>query len=173
MGEVKEANPRSDEQIMKDEDMNFILDVVAHETGTLKEEMLSTSRRRDVTDSRFIAYVLMREFLSYTIEEIGMIFGRHHSTVVHALNRHGEIVQIESAYRRKYDTCRGVILTRGVTKEQHIHKYRTMSMKQIIGGLPKLVEEIAAAVADLERRLSKIEKFLTEYDLRWPKEKNT
>ena len=45
------------------------------------------SRKRDYVLARQLAMKVMREKLSMKVTEIGLVFGFHHTTVLHSLNR--------------------------------------------------------------------------------------
>lgn len=170
MGKIDTAQEKvttSNMQILEDEDLNFILDTVCNELEVDKEIVRSGSRKQIYAEARFMSVALFREFLSYTVEEIGFVFGRDHSTIVHSSRRHDELMSIDKAYERRFDNCRGIVLVRGVTKSQHIHKYRSMSMEQIIGGLPRKVKQMSDALYRMEKRIDRIETFLEKWDMRW------
>jgi chromosomal replication initiator protein len=70
-----------------------IQDAVAREWGVTAEGLRSKTRTKTLTVPRQVAMYLMRELLGMQLVEIGTAFGgRDHSTVIHSLERVGEMV---------------------------------------------------------------------------------
>ena len=64
-------------------EIDFIIESTCKFFGISKEEILSSSRKKEVTESRQIAMYLIRKFIKKSFKEIGMLFKREHSTVIY------------------------------------------------------------------------------------------
>jgi chromosomal replication initiator protein len=77
-------------------DVATIQELVAREWGVTPEGLRSKTRTKTLTVPRQIAMYLMRELLGLQLVEIGAAFGgRDHSTVIHSLERVGEMLASE------------------------------------------------------------------------------
>lgn len=78
--------------------VHAIQDAVAKEWGVTTEGLRSKTRTKTLTVPRQVAMYLMRELLGMQLVEIGGAFGgRDHSTVIHSLERVGEMMSEEPA----------------------------------------------------------------------------
>jgi len=76
-----------------------IQDAVAREWGVTAEGLRSKTRTKTLTVPRQVAMYLMRELLGMQLVEIGTMFGgRDHSTVIHSLERVGEMVAEDPSF---------------------------------------------------------------------------
>jgi chromosomal replication initiator protein len=76
-----------------------IQDAVAREWGVTAEGLRSKTRTKTLTVPRQVAMYLMRELLGMQLVEIGTTFGgRDHSTVIHSLERVGEMMSEDSSF---------------------------------------------------------------------------
>src|SRR5205823_8802635 len=76
-----------------------IQDAVAREWGVTAEGLRSKTRTKTLTVPRQVAMYLMRELLGMQLVEIGTAFGgRDHSTVIHSLERVGEMVAEDPSF---------------------------------------------------------------------------
>src|SRR5881227_889135 len=76
-----------------------IQDAVAREWGVTAEGLRSKTRTKTLTVPRQVAMYLMRELLGMQLVEIGTTFGgRDHSTVIHSLERVGEMVAEDPSF---------------------------------------------------------------------------
>ena len=66
---------------------------IAEEVGWEHElkvdEIYSPHRYAYIIAARLCAIVRMRDELDMSLKQIGQVFGKHHSTVIHALQRNG------------------------------------------------------------------------------------
>ena len=89
-------------------DLTALLEAVAHEYDICPDEITTRTRRQPIAAARQLVIYLLRSNTSLTLEDIGSAVGRHHSTVIHAINT------IEG--RRIYDTVLNQRI-RDLTKE--------------------------------------------------------
>jgi chromosomal replication initiator protein len=81
---------------------NAIQQAVAKEWGVTTEGLRSKTRTKTLTVPRQVAMHLMRELLGMQLVEIGNAFGgRDHSTVIHSLERVGEMVNEDPDFARR------------------------------------------------------------------------
>ncbi len=64
-----------------------VLQAVCQRFGLTTQDILGAQRRREVLMARQIAMYLLRERARMPLQQIGQIFGKNHSTVLHACNR--------------------------------------------------------------------------------------
>ncbi|PYE52798.1 chromosomal replication initiator protein DnaA [Deinococcus yavapaiensis] len=77
-------------------EMSDVLRAVAEHYGVPIEALKGAGRIREVVVPRQIAMYLIRSMTSHSLPEIGMFFGRDHSTVLHATQKVGEQVGKDS-----------------------------------------------------------------------------
>jgi chromosomal replication initiator protein len=76
-----------------------IQEAVAREWGVTAEGLRSKTRTKTLTVPRQVAMYLMRELLGMQLVEIGTTFGgRDHSTVIHSLERVGEMMREDPSF---------------------------------------------------------------------------
>lgn len=64
-------------------------------------DMLGRSRRAAVAEARMMAMYMIQRHTRMTLMEIGHVFGRKHSTVIHAIRRINELAQIDKHVCRR------------------------------------------------------------------------
>jgi len=76
-----------------------IQEAVSREWGVTVEGLRSKTRTKTLTVPRQVAMYLMRELLGMQLVEIGTTFGgRDHSTVIHSLERVGEMMREDASF---------------------------------------------------------------------------
>ena len=68
------------------ETIDRIINDVSERSGIEKEKILSRSRKKEITAARFACMYLLRKEAFMTFAAIGRIFGRDHTTAIHALS---------------------------------------------------------------------------------------
>ena len=87
-----------------------IQDAVAREWGVTAEGLRSKTRTKTLTVPRQVAMYLMRELLGMQLVEIGTTFGgRDHSTVIHSLERVGEMVRGDPGFGERVKRLHGAL----------------------------------------------------------------
>ncbi|MEG1559866.1 MAG: chromosomal replication initiator protein DnaA [Clostridia bacterium] len=74
----------------------YIIEVVADYFSIQGEEILGTRRDRRVTHPRQIAMYLCRQLTEASLNDIGIEFGRDHTTVLHACEKIAKLIATES-----------------------------------------------------------------------------
>ena len=59
------------------------------------ENIMSRSRQRDVITARQMCWKIMYERLGYTLQKIGNIFGKHHSTIINGLQTINQLLEVK------------------------------------------------------------------------------
>ena len=67
-------------------DLTPVLDAVAHEYDICPADLLSRTRRQPVAAARQLVMYLLRNTTPLTLQDIGMMVGRHHATVIHGID---------------------------------------------------------------------------------------
>ncbi len=89
-------------QVFTPEEMrSMIEDALDIKRGMLEHK----TRKRGITEARHIAMVIISEsFPEKTLREIGAYFGdRDHSTVIHAKNTVGDLLDTNTYFKKKYE----------------------------------------------------------------------
>jgi chromosomal replication initiator protein len=93
-------------------DVQTIQESVAREWGVTPEGLRSKTRTKALTTPRQIAMYLMRELLGLQLVEIGAAFGgRDHSTVIHSLERVGEMLASDPEIAQRVERLRAMLET--------------------------------------------------------------
>jgi chromosomal replication initiator protein len=93
-------------------DVQTIQESVAREWGVTPEGLRSKTRTKALTTPRQIAMYLMRELLGLQLVEIGAAFGgRDHSTVIHSLERVGEMLAGDPEIAQRVERLRAMLET--------------------------------------------------------------
>lgn len=76
------------------------LELVARQLGTTHDELVGRVRTRHVVEARQVAMYILRRETGMSFPEIGNLFGRDHSTVVHAAQGVEERMRNRPVFRR-------------------------------------------------------------------------
>ena len=68
------------------ETIDRIINDVSQRSGIKKEKIFSRSRKKEIVAARFACMYLLRKEAFMTFAAIGRIFGRDHTTAIHALS---------------------------------------------------------------------------------------
>jgi chromosomal replication initiation ATPase DnaA len=63
---------------------DIIIDDVCQSYNVTLEKMQSKTRLRSIVDARQVCMYLLRKFTNMSYRDIGLLFGRDHSTAIHA-----------------------------------------------------------------------------------------
>ena len=75
-----------------------VIDYLPHVKQIIEEEKLDKpNRRRDIVHQRFFLMWYLRENTSMTLTEIGKLFLKDHSTVIHAVDYHFNSIDINDS----------------------------------------------------------------------------
>lgn len=83
-------------------EVSEIISAVAEALQIPFEKFISTSRKREFTEARFICFQLLRLHTNLTLQEIGAIFNRDHSTIIYGLDIFNALLQSKD---KSFLTC--------------------------------------------------------------------
>ena len=82
---------------------NDIKSMVLHAEDITGLNISGKSRRREYAEVRFMCMYWIRQTFKPTLKELGLVFsGRDHSTVMHALSVHKDLMETDKDYRKRY-----------------------------------------------------------------------
>lgn len=90
-------------------DMPSILRLVCESFGITEKQLRSKSRRQEYVAGRNTAYYLARKHTDMSLEEIGCIFNRRHSTVMRGITQVEEEMAKESSQGRQFARAVAII----------------------------------------------------------------
>jgi len=79
-----------------------ILNNVTKELQVDKDLLRRGFRQVDYTDARKMLCFIYYKFMGYTLTRVGSILNRDHSTVIHAITSHEDLVETDKRYRTKF-----------------------------------------------------------------------
>ena len=89
------------------DEIHIIADVCCEEYDVSPSDFRSKTKTADLSDARKIFFYLCRkELYTFTCKRLGMYTGRDHSTVVFAVQRASELLQVDPTFRAKYNNAR-------------------------------------------------------------------
>ena len=104
------SNDGGDGRPARHDRMGTIQQRVAAEWGVTVDGLQSKTRTKNLTVPRQVAMYLAREVLGLQLVEIGLAFGgRDHSTVIHSLDRVGEMMKESAEFRGRVDKVRETV----------------------------------------------------------------
>jgi chromosomal replication initiator protein len=90
----------AEESVARDIRPETIQQVVANHFGITLSDMLGKVRSRNIADPRMVAMFLCRKLTRLSSNEIGSLFGRTHSNVLHAVKTVTERCDTDDSVRR-------------------------------------------------------------------------
>lgn len=79
-----------------------IAQIVCETNHTEFNQVFSRSRKRETVEIRMILITFLYVYRAYTYANIGNMFGRDHSTIIHNINTHDNLLDTDSLYAVKY-----------------------------------------------------------------------
>lgn len=76
-------------------------------TGIKREHILGRRRLRPYADARQMAMQIVRQSTKLNLTDIGRLFDRDHSTVIHAINSVRSLIGISDNYRDEFNQILG------------------------------------------------------------------
>ena len=91
------------------ENINLLLAAVGVAFGVSKSEIVGTCRKAYIVDARVAYAHLLRNVKKMTFQDIGAILGKDHSTIIHYVDKHKELMEFDAKYRSKFDVLTKII----------------------------------------------------------------
>ena len=88
-----------------------IIAAVAQESNVREKDLTGKKRAKRINEARQIAMYLCRELTDASLNQIGEVFGRSHTTVMHGCNKIAEEIDYDRGLQAKIDHIR-----EGITK---------------------------------------------------------
>jgi chromosomal replication initiation ATPase DnaA len=73
-------------------------------SGLSRERVIHTSKSQPLCDSRRIVAAHLRK-RGYSLSAIGRELNRHHTTIIHLLRSHQELIESDAKYRALVELC--------------------------------------------------------------------
>ena len=67
-----------------------------------RDEFISSSRKREIVDSRMIYFAVARNLGGYTLSELGKSVNRDHATVIYAIRNYEHLSSYDESMKHKY-----------------------------------------------------------------------
>ncbi len=81
-----------------------IIEIVS---DTLKIDILEKTRKREYSDGRKIASMLLRDYTLSSMEIIGIKLGNYnHSTIVHNIKKASYLLEYDKIFKSKFKLCK-------------------------------------------------------------------
>lgn len=91
------------------ENINLLLASVSVAFGASKAEILGTSRKAYIVDARTAFANLLRNLKNMTYHQIGAIFNKDHSTIIHYIDKHKDMIQFDAKYQSKMNVLNNIL----------------------------------------------------------------
>lgn len=78
----------------------LIFEYFFNELGITEDEIVANNRKRKMVDIRFMISNYLRE-KKLTLEEIGKILHRDHSTIIYNINSHNNLIKTNYSYQKR------------------------------------------------------------------------
>lgn len=82
--------------------MQALDEAIVNETGHPISFYASCGQRREYVDVRVIAMLILRKYTRLTLNEIGKMFNRHHTTVGLEIKSAYGIIDVDKSFKEKY-----------------------------------------------------------------------
>lgn len=89
--------------------MDSIVEFVCLVTQVNKNDLLGRKRNRVLIDAKRMCYSAIREIYNYPLTSIGGFFRMDHTSVIHHLKAHKNLLEWDSSYSEKYNNLLTVI----------------------------------------------------------------
>jgi len=84
-------------------DVDKFIEIAIDTCGLDYKKALGTCRKREYVDFRFACISVVRERSRYSLSRIGRRFNRDHTTIIHAIESHNNLVVTDDSYRSMYN----------------------------------------------------------------------
>jgi len=89
--------------------MDSVVEFVCLVTQVNKNDLLGRKRNRVLIDAKRMCYSAIREIYNYPLTSIGGFFRMDHTSVLHHLKAHKNLLEWDSSYSEKYNNLLTVI----------------------------------------------------------------
>lgn len=85
----------------------------------LKVDLSESHQKRTLIDAKKIYCLLLKEYTTMTLEEIGSYFDDHHANILHHVNSARELMETNEAFKTKYNRCQKEFLKLLINNQSH------------------------------------------------------
>lgn len=79
-----------------------IFEIVGQEYGLTKDEIISSSRKRECVESRHLMAYIIKRKTKFSLKNIGMrLGGRDHTTIIHSVKTFEDLFETDSVFRER------------------------------------------------------------------------
>lgn len=79
--------------------MQSIINIITDVTGVTESDIISKDRTRRVTEARFVLSAMLHKYTSLTLDRIGKVSNRDHSTSVYHLKQYKLLYEVDVCFR--------------------------------------------------------------------------
>lgn len=98
-------------------------------------DVTTDSRRRVFIDARFIAIKMINDYTNLPLEDIGLLFGRHHATILHSLETIKVLIQFDKELKEKHEYLKAHFNNRYLLFNEKEEIYKSMAIFDIVKAL--------------------------------------
>lgn len=80
-----------------------IIFFVCNYFGMNRKQLFARNRTRNVKEARFMCFVMMRHYTTMTLKAIGQVFKLDHTTIIHGITTHKNLMDTEDSYKERYE----------------------------------------------------------------------
>lgn len=89
-------------------DRDYFFSLIYQYTQLSQEKIISKSRKRNLTDTRFYCYLVFRE-MNWKLKAIAKLFNRDHSTVMAGLARISGIIENNEQTKKEFQAFKNIL----------------------------------------------------------------
>jgi hypothetical protein len=101
------------------ENIEKLILIVCDQRGVDPTMLLFHTRKREIVEARqLVAYFLFKKFERRSLQKIGNIIGKDHSTVLHCLKTVERLKEVDKDYSFSFDSILGQVALIGIENKQ-------------------------------------------------------
>lgn len=121
-----------------------VIKIVSELSNVSVDDILSKSRLTPIVEARRVAMVLLRDNLKLKYVQAGSYFNKDHATVINAVKKHKDFMDVDKNYREYFSICEAAI------NDDSLLKLKDSS--EIIIALTEKVKELQKQIKDLHEQ---------------------
>lgn len=96
----------------------MVCETIKEVTGLSYEKFKSPKRDRYLVRARMLYLYYARTLMEYTLQEIGIVLGRHHTTIMHNIDEYHKLCEEDPNFKKVSDRVRLLIKVKGYRAAQ-------------------------------------------------------
>lgn len=77
--------------------------------GVSAKDIESSSRMREIVEARMALFALFRKHFPISLSHLGLLYNRHHSTVLYSMRSSDDLYQFDFHYRDRYNRSEAIV----------------------------------------------------------------